>query len=156
MQLYLLRHADAETEAARDDLRQLSEKGRNQTQKVGRFFARQAIEPDVILTSPLIRAKQTAQIVAEEIHLESRVAVEDFIKCGMTPSDAFSGLRKFQETSSVLLVGHEPDLSHLVGALIRAPAGNVHVRKATLIKILAPVVETGGGVIEFFLPVKLL
>jgi hypothetical protein len=43
-----------------------------------------------------------------------------------------------------------------VGALLRAPAANIHVRKATLIKILAPVLESGGGVIEFFMPVKLL
>jgi phosphohistidine phosphatase len=156
MQLYLLRHADAETEAPRDDLRHLSEKGRHQAQKVGRFFARHAIEPDIIITSPLIRAEQTAQILAQEIHLESRVTVEDFIKCGMTPFDAFNGLKKYGEAFNVLLVGHEPDLSQLVGALLRAPAANIHVRKATLIKILAPVLESGGGVIEFFMPVKLL
>jgi len=54
------------------------------------------------------------------------------------------------------LVGHEPDLSQLVGALIHAPTSNIHVRKATLIKILAPVIESGSGVIEFFVPVKLL
>jgi len=156
MQLYILRHADADTEAARDDLRELSEKGRNQTQKVGRFFAKHAIEPEVILTSPLVRAEQTARIIAKEIHLEDRIVVEDFIKCGMTPSGAFSGLRKYREASNVLLVGHEPDLSQLVGALIHAPTGNIHVRKATLIKILAPVIESGSGVIEFFVPVKLL
>jgi phosphohistidine phosphatase len=156
MQLYILRHADAETEAVRDDLRELSEKGRNQAHKVGRFFSEHAIEPDTILTSPLIRAKQTARIIAEQIHLEDRIVVEDFIKCGMTPSVAFSGLRRYREASNVLLVGHEPDLSQLVGALIHAPTGNIHVRKATLIKILAPVAESGGGVIEFFVPVKLL
>ena len=156
MYLYLLRHADADTNASRDDLRELSAKGRDQAQKVGRFCSEHSIEPEVILTSPLIRAEQTARIVAEELELEERVIVEDFIKCGMTPSAAFLGLRKYGAKSTLFLVGHEPDLGDLVGALIGAPANNIHVRKATLIKILVPRVEPGGGVIEFFGPVKFL
>jgi phosphohistidine phosphatase len=65
MNLYLLRHAEAEEEAASDEERQLNNRGREQARTVGRFCARNDLYPGKILTSPLARARQTAQIVAD-------------------------------------------------------------------------------------------
>ena len=65
MQLYLLRHADADTKAATDDARTLSEKGAEQALRVADFCNARGLKPDAILSSPLPRAHQTAKAVAE-------------------------------------------------------------------------------------------
>ena len=65
MQLYLLRHADADTDAPTDDARPLSEKGIAQAKKVARFCEAHEMHLSLILTSPLRRAHETARPVAE-------------------------------------------------------------------------------------------
>jgi len=156
MYIYLLRHAEAETGALKDELRALTGKGRRQVQKVGQFCLKHRIAPDVILTSPLVRAEETARIVAEKLGLANLVYVEPFLKTGMVPAAAFSGLGKYRDKVNVLLVGHEPDFSRLVSVLIGASSHSIHVRKATLLKVQTPSLEPGAGAIEFLLPVKFL
>jgi phosphohistidine phosphatase len=156
MDLYLLRHADADTIAARDDLRFLSEKGRGQAQKVGRFCFERQFRPDLILTSPLTRTLQTARIVAEQMEMTECVVVEPFLRAGMMPEAAFSGLEKYEEKSGLLIVGHEPDFGILTSTLLGAFSETIHVRKASLLKIYVASLSIGGGILEFLLPVKFL
>jgi phosphohistidine phosphatase len=156
MYIYLLRHAEAETDAPRNELRALTNKGRNQAQKVGRFCLEHRIAPDVVLTSPLVRAEETARIVAEKLDLANLVCVESFLREGMAPAAAFSGLREYRDKVSVLLVGHEPDFSSLASELVGTSSHSIHMRKATLLKVQTPTLEPRTGVIEFLLPVKFL
>ena len=78
MNLYLLRHAEAEEEAASDGERKLTERGREQARTIGRFCARNDLYPEKIITSPLVRAQQTAKIVADELKVADRVQVCGF------------------------------------------------------------------------------
>ena len=166
MQLFLLRHAEAEADAPRDAKRALTEKGSKQAESVGKFCFAHGLIPDVILSSPLTRAEETARLVAGEIRLPSLFKIAEFLGAGMSPERAFSGLRecmidlmkreKYSEKASIMLVGHEPDLSNLTGALIGSPAGSVHFGKATLMGMTLQELKPGSGTIEFLIPVKCL
>ena len=156
MNLFLLRHAEAEEEAASDGERQLTNRGREQARTVGRFCARHDLYPEKILTSPLARAQQTAKIVADELKIADRVQVCEFATAGMTAEAALSGLKPFAEHPSMLLVGHEPDFSELVAALIGGEGECIRFRKASLAKVTLPKLKAGVGRLEFLLPVKFL
>ena len=73
MNLYLLRHADANTVADTDDARPLSEKGVAQVKKIGRFCQAHGIEVSLVLSSPIRRAHETAVLFAKQLNAEVTV-----------------------------------------------------------------------------------
>jgi phosphohistidine phosphatase len=155
MHLYLLRHANADTEAAMDNARELSDKGHEQARRVAQFCARHGIKPDVIFSSPLIRAQQTAKLVAKELGVDLKTA--PWLACGATPPAILAQLSALKEVSAVMLVGHQPDLGELIAHLIgMGGSGSVNVRKSslTLLEVLVP--RKGGGCLEFSIPAKLM
>ncbi len=155
MQLLLLRHADAVSSAPTDDLRSLSEKGRLQAKRVARFCKERELQPDLILTSPFLRAEETARIVAQE--LKSELVLSAFLASGMMPSAAIEELRAYLRFECVLLVGHEPDLSALAGTLLGAGnTGAIRMRKATLAGLFVESLTPGGAQLEFLIPAKLM
>jgi phosphohistidine phosphatase len=166
MQLYLLRHAEAEPNAASDEARTLTAKGAKQAESIGKFCLEHGFVPQMILSSPLTRAEETARLVARELNLPKLVRIEEFLRAGMTAERAFSGLRdcfvdlmkqeKYSEKASIMLVGHEPDFSDLAGALIGGRPESVHFRKATLMGVTLRELKPGDGTIEFLIPVKCL
>lgn len=155
MQLLLLRHADAVPSASTDDARPLSDKGRQQAQRVARFCKERGIQPDVILSSPFVRAEETAQIVAEE--LASELVLSAFLAAGMMPFAAMEELRASMHFECVMLVGHEPDLGSLAGALLGAGnPGAIRFRKATLASLDVETLTCGGANLEFLVPAKMV
>jgi phosphohistidine phosphatase len=164
MQLFLLRHAEAESNAASDDVRALTARGTRQAETIGKFCLEHDFVPEIILSSPLIRAEETARLVARELNLPKLVQIVQFLRAGMTTERAFSGLResltaltkreKYSENAGIMLVGHEPDFSNLAGALIGGRAQSVHFRKATLMGVTLKELKPGAGTIEFLIPAK--
>ncbi len=118
MNLVLLRHADAEPKTTTDFERQLTARGRQQARNAGRFLAACEARPDRIITSPLKRAVQTAEILHEEVHARNGMEPDGRLGCGMTPETAFALLWECDQDAGVVLVGHEPDFSNLAAALI--------------------------------------
>jgi len=155
MQLFLLRHADADTVAARDEDRALSDKGEAQAKKVGRFCEAHEVCVFAVLTSPVRRARQTAEIVAN--HLRADLIASPWLACGMRPQLALDELKIFRAKQAVMIVGHEPDFSSLVAHLIGLPSGSqIQIRKASLTLIDIETLEKGGGRLEYCLPCKLM
>lgn len=155
MQLYLLRHADADTPAPSDDERALSEKGRLQAQKVGRFCEANDLKPDLVLSSPLKRAHETAKIVSTTVR--SELIVVPWLASGMSPHTAFEELRAYRNQGSVMIVGHEPDFSQLASYLLGLPTNQaIHIRKASLTLLDLGFYRAGGALLEFSLPCKLM
>jgi phosphohistidine phosphatase len=153
MIIYFLRHADAEDFLGNDFERKLTIKGLDQAARVGNFCAKYSIKPEVFLTSPVVRARQTAEIVGRKIGVEPLVT--DWLTCGMTPATLIEKLKPISPKSSVLLVGHEPDLSTSVSYLLGLPEPvNFPIRKASLTAIDAPWLDQGSGTLEFTLPPK--
>ena len=111
----------------------LAEKGHEQARRVGRFLKKHDLIPDVLLTSPIIRAKETADLLAEEGC--PKPTSEHWLESGMRPEVALQELKVYQEFSRVAIVGHEPDFSALVEAIIGATTYSIKVKKASLISI---------------------
>ncbi|MFZ9964916.1 MAG: phosphohistidine phosphatase SixA [Terrimicrobiaceae bacterium] len=155
MIIYFLRHADAEDLAESDFDRKLTPKGLDQAARVGKFCKKNGIKPEVFLTSPLVRARQTAEIVGKKIGVTPVIA--DWLACGMTPATLIQNLEPLSTKSSALLVGHEPDLSTAVSYLLGLTEPvNFPIRKASLTAIDAPWLDQGSGALEFSIPPKLL
>jgi phosphohistidine phosphatase len=119
MRLYIMRHGPAEesSPSGRDYDRPLSEAGRARTSAVAHELERRGERPQRIFSSPLVRARQTAEIVARVLG----VAVD--IRDELAPSEAAPDImQEFTEAAleRVLLVGHAPDVSILVADLIGA------------------------------------
>lgn len=148
MKLYLLRHgkADWPNWNEKDDLRPLTENGKADLERAATFFKNIRVMPDVIFSSPLPRAQQTAAIVHEQIGGELKVAEE------LSPGFALPQLRVLckDETHNVMLVGHEPDLSAIIRQLCGA---HVKMGKATL--ALLDFNESGQGRLIWLLPTKI-
>jgi phosphohistidine phosphatase len=126
MRLYFLRHgaADWPDWNQPDNERPLTKSGRKEMHQVGEFLADLKANPDVILTSPLPRAAQTADIAAE--HLKVRAREEKWLEPGFGVEDLRRILKKYPQ-QILMLVGHEPDFSSVIKALTGA---NVKLSKA--------------------------
>lgn len=156
MRLYLLRHADAAPYAASDRERELTPKGDEQARVVGEFCRRQAIRPELILTSPFRRTVQTAALVAAALG-DGQPREAAFLASGMEPETALVELRAYERLASVMLVGHQPDLGMLAASLLGLKAdGNLPVSKASLACIELDHVTPGGGSLAFFLPARMM
>lgn len=123
MDLYILRHglADSREEWTGPDAeRPLTDKGRSRSRAAARGLARLGVAPDIILTSAYLRAAETAQLTATELHapIEEVQALEP----GKLRQGYRALLQRYDEGASVMLVGHEPDLSALIGTLIAGAA----------------------------------
>jgi phosphohistidine phosphatase len=131
-QLWLLRHAEAEPHGSREDsARRLTEKGEQQARAAGAALARIGVRFDAVLYSPKMRAAQTAEIASEEWEEEQRalLAVHPPLAEGFDARQALAAFDGLDADARVLLVGHEPDLSMLAGAL---GGGRIDLKKGGL------------------------
>lgn len=155
MIVVFLRHAQAGPAVSGDFGRKLTPKGLDQADRVGRHCARLGLVPDVILTSPVVRARQTAELVAERLDgMELRHA--PWLACGMDPPTCAQELAALAECKTVFLVGHEPDFSMTIEWFLGAPHGAVHVRKASLIGLDISAFKPGSASMEFLIPAQML
>jgi len=112
MQLYLVRHAEA-TPGDPDELRPLSDEGREQARELGQRLRDDGVAPDVVLTSPLLRARQTGEALARATG--SMHESDDRLAPGATAEtlrEAISG-----RGERVVVVGHQPDCGRIAATL---------------------------------------
>lgn len=133
--IWFLRHGDA-ADGADDFARELTEKGERQSHAAGSALAALGVELDACLTSPRVRAVQTAEIACAALSIEPEEAQE--LSGGDFDPGALAAGR-----GDVLLVGHEPDFSRAVGDLTGAriemkKGGLAAVDGATLVALLRP------------------
>jgi phosphohistidine phosphatase len=143
VQLYLLRHAQADARVDGQDHpdRALTPKGMRQAQAVGAFARANGLQVDLALSSPYRRARETLEHAAETWPLPQPTAQADWL-CIDTPTlQWLAGLRTLRAhgLGRVLLVGHEPDLSLAIAALLGTPrADAVKMRKGALACLSLP------------------
>ena len=116
MKLYFLRHAEA-VEGPDDAGRLLSARGKKQAREVGRFLKRAAVEFDAAYSSPLVRAKQTAEIVLETCGL-AELEIADALLNETSQTEFGRWLKSLPAAKQVLLVGHAPSLGERVRRFI--------------------------------------
>jgi phosphohistidine phosphatase len=116
MQLYFLRHGEADWPGwtKPDDERPLTDFGKKEVRQVAKFLNRLQVKPDLIVSSPLPRALQTAEAAAEQ--LKTKLRQDEALEPGFGIS-ALSTLLKRHPSKVLMLVGHEPDFSSVISAL---------------------------------------
>ena len=120
MKLYFIRHATATDIALNDAARELTEEGKNEARIAGVALAELGIQPSPIFTSPLVRARQTAEIAAKEMnHTGDVQTIEELVNDTPT-AELIRFLKRFEEEKEIALVGHAPSLSIHVAAFIGA------------------------------------
>lgn len=156
MQLYFVRHGQAGNRqdwVPRDDaLRPLTDEGIARMRQSAETMRKLGLRPDVILTSPLTRARQTADIVAGA--LGCNVAEEPGLAPGFDLFTLSTLLQAHPNGEALLLVGHEPDFSETVSALVGG--GNVMVKKGSLVRVDLLSLEPLRGVLIWLIPPRLL
>lgn len=155
MDLILIRHAkagDADPNTWPDDrLRPLTVVGVSEQRAAARAMKKMGITFDFLVTSPLVRAVQTAEVVVEVYKWKEPPQVADEIGPSCTAAGVAKLLAKFPPDSTVALVGHEPSFSRVAAGFI-APSGEVAIelKKSGVIGIaFEGPAEVGAGTLEF-------
>jgi phosphohistidine phosphatase len=154
MDLILLRHGKAEDFNAKgDSARELVEKGREQARRAARLLKGSKFCPEIVLSSPLARARQTADEFCEAAEIPGAV-IQGWLASGMTPERALQELAGFADFKRVVIVGHEPDFSGLVEWLLGTSCGSVDFKKGAVacLRIFPP---ARHGLLKFLIPPKL-
>ncbi|MBM3728954.1 MAG: phosphohistidine phosphatase SixA [Acidobacteria bacterium] len=137
MEIYLLRHAIAEDwrPGMADADRALTVEGKKRLRAVLRLARAAAVEPSLILSSPYVRARDTAAIAAEELHYRGTVIHTGVLTPDGNVEAVWTEIRTHLGESSVLLAGHEPLLGRMAGYLLGAPGVLVEMKKSALVRI---------------------
>ena len=148
MYLYFLRHGEADWPNWKksDDERPLTKAGKKEMRAVAKFLARVKAMPDAILTSPLPRAAQTAEIAAEYLKIKSRV--EKLLVPGFGKRELECLVEQYPD-QSLMLVGHEPDFSGAIAALTDA---SVKLSKAGVALVDVDLPSRKGKLLWLFPP----
>lgn len=140
IRVYLVRHGIAADPAPGepDDSRPLTAKGRRRFRRAARAFARLGEKVDQLFTSPLVRAVQTAEILARSLG-QDEVGVLEELRSGAPIPGLFSALdARIEDGEGVALVGHDPQMSRLVAALARLQStedARIDFRKGAIVRI---------------------
>lgn len=136
MHLYLLRHGHAEVSSltGRDEDRTLTSKGRDGISRLAAELKKRGVAFDVILVSPYVRARQTAEILRQEIPTLPEPILTDALSCGASLGDLAEALLGYEAAKSVLIVGHMPDVGEISAQLL-GESREVAFRPGTLLAL---------------------
>ena len=140
MIIYFLRHASAGehfSNPKKDEKRALDKNGIEQCGEVGRSLAALDVQVDVILSSPLKRSAQTASLVGNELSYEGKILFEDGLRPEATFADFRRMLEKYAKYESIMVVGHNPNLSEFVGRSIsnNGCEANIDLKKGAVARV---------------------
>ena len=139
MILYLMRHANAglrRDNPVVDRKRGLVKEGKDQCMLMARVLSAVGAQIDVIVSSPLKRALQTAQFVGTELGYDAKVEISESLSPGSDYRIFQDLLAKYQDREGILVVGHNPNLFQFLGKLITGNGGAaIRLRKASIAKV---------------------
>jgi phosphohistidine phosphatase len=139
MNLYILRHASAGVRRASpivDAKRPLDREGKEQCLLVARYLNAMKVQFDLIISSPLKRALQTASLVGTEVAYDSKIQISD----AMSPAGTVASFQALISTlgnhDNVLVVGHNPNLPEFLGSLVCSPRpASIRMRKGSIARV---------------------
>ena len=161
MELVFLRHGlavDREEWKGEDEARPLTAEGVERTKEVVRGLRALKVCPDVILSSPLLRARETAEIAKKGLSSDAKVELADELTSTAAPDGLIARLADLAEKPVVLCVGHEPHLSTTISAMVSGKtAASFEVKKAGACCIrFTGIPKAGAGTLLWLLPPKIL
>ena len=157
MILYFLRHglAGDRDEWTGDDFRRpLTEEGKERMVREAATIARLGLNLDLIITSPLARAYQTAEIVAQELNLMDKLVKDERLGLDFGLEKLALILQTYPAAAALMLVGHEPSFGETIGDLIGG--GSVECKKGSLARVDLPNPMSFKGDLVWLIPPKVL
>ena len=127
MYIYIIRHAEAQQLGQKnnfsDERRSLTSEGRDRMRDGARGLRVVGVDPDLVLTSQLLRALETAEIVAAALGMNKKEILQtDSLKPGASVDDLFAEIKN-HGVESIALVGHEPDLIGIISRILLGSGG---------------------------------
>lgn len=137
MELYILRHGIAEDgkTGQSDADRGLTSEGKKKLRNMLKVARSADVAPALILTSPLRRAVETAEIAVDLLGYKGDVLKTEALMPSSRPESVWDEIRLHQDQEQVLLAGHEPLLSQLTAYLLQSPNLQVDLKKGALVRI---------------------
>jgi phosphohistidine phosphatase len=137
MQAYLLRHGIAQKDGAgiRDAGRALTQDGRRKLREVLKAASEAQVKPTLILSSPLKRAMQTAEIAKSLLDYKKEIVRSKALLPGASVADVWEEIRAHKDESALMLVGHNPQFAQLSGYLLGSAEMHVDFKKGALLRI---------------------
>jgi phosphohistidine phosphatase len=156
MKVYFLRHGKADRSQwdGDDDARPLTAEGEEAMRREAKALRALGLAPDVIVTSPLARARRTAELAADGLGMSGRVVVDDRLAPGFDVPRLEQVLAAHGPAREVMVVGHEPDFSATVAELIGG--GDIVMKKGGLARVDVTAPVAGGGELVWLLTPPLL
>jgi len=158
MELYLFRHGEAEDAppGKPDSSRGLTAKGVERSAAVAKMARDADVTPSLIVSSPYLRAMQTAEAAAKEFGWRGEIVQLPSLVPHGTPEGVWSDLRSFRHEPAIVLAGHEPLMANLAAYLLNAPGLKVDVKKSAMIRIdMASVGTAPRGVLRWMIVPRL-
>jgi phosphohistidine phosphatase len=154
LEIYLIRHGIAAPAQGYDSDRDrpLTDEGKQKTKKVAQRLSKLGLKFDLILTSPLVRARQTAEIL-QNAGLSSHLEVSPYLDFDGNIHDWLAWLENWQQKDGgcLALVGHEPNLAAWAETLVWGEAcGNLSLKKAGIIGLELPQTSSPVGIAQLF------
>ena len=154
MELYLIRHGIAQERdfALKDDDRTLTKVGQDKTKEVAKRLYNLGLRFDVILTSPLVRSHQTAEIFTVQLSSQLQVSTELAPNGNINSWLDWLEQQNYPPTSKLALIGHQPDLGEWASMLVWGEAKEALIlKKAGIIGINLPTMRSPIGQSQMFL-----
>lgn len=159
MELYLLRHgiADNDSPTGRDSDRQLTAEGRRKLRQILQRAAEAGVKPDLILTSPYARARQTAEIAKEVLNCPQELQLTESLVPEAEPQDLWLEIRtQHGGLRSLMVVSHQPLMGRSTGYLLRCAELIVDFKKGGIVRIdIDHLGATPHGLLRWMLVPKL-
>jgi phosphohistidine phosphatase len=157
-ELYLIRHGIAEERGDAwpdDSKRPLTDEGISRLRRIARGLVRIGVELDVVLTSPLVRTRQTAELVAGAFEAKPAIVTIESLAPGGAAAAVLADLEKHAKRTQIALVGHEPGIGELAARLLghRHP---IEFKKGAVCRIDVTSLPPGGpGHLRWFVTPKI-
>ncbi len=131
MKIYLLRHgiATEREDPSKDSERPLTDKGRDHMEKIAAALKQLKLKPDLILSSPYVRADQTAKIFAKEFKMKKELKYTDLLTPEAQPGALIEAIPQDYQVDELVLVGHYPNIGLLLEAFLGLDVGETIVLK---------------------------
>lgn len=137
MEIYILRHGAAQPRSGHipEAKRKLTPKGKRDVKRVARRAHAAGVAPDVVLTSPYVRAMATAKTAMKLFKSTPELVEAESLLPGRAPQEVWKEIRSHAPAAQVLVVGHEPQLGALAAYLLRAPNLHVDLKKGAMVAV---------------------
>ena len=159
LELYLIRHgvaAERGPDYPDDSKRPLTGSGISKLKKEAKALAELEVDFDLIISSPLTRTKQTAEVFAQILPSRPSITYSDALAPAGTPAAVFQELAKHMKKARIALVGHEPNIGELAARLIGSRTA-IEFKKGAICQIDFEVFPPkGSGIMRWFIPPRML